>query len=70
MAQFHNGTVILLEVYSPDGELIGHGYMLCHAVFGVEPPVLSDSNGDMLPESWYGLKAISNHPTVWNDTEH
>jgi len=61
------GTLSLLVVFTPDGELVGHGHLIWHDDH-IHGPFLSNYFGKPLPEAWYQLKTMETFPTVWTDT--
>lgn len=70
LKQHVTGTITILEVYTFEGERVGHGYFLFSNYYGLGVPVLSNDEGEMLPPDFYQLRPMKVHPTIWNDTEH
>lgn len=67
--KYKHGTLTLLLVYTPGGELVGHGYYIWHEDH-MHGPFLCNPFGKPLPENWYQLKPMEMFPTLWNDTVH
>jgi hypothetical protein len=68
-SKYNHGTLTLLLVYTNDGDLVGHGYLIWHGDH-IHGPFLSNPFGKPLPEDWYQLKSMEQFPTIWNDTVH
>lgn len=56
------GIIMILEVYY-DGEVVGRGFHVNTREISFRP-ILSDENGEPLPEQWYCLKVLASHFTM------
>lgn len=66
----HTRAVVLymLEVYDDD-KLVGQGYVM-RDMFHTSSPVLSDMEGNRLPEKWYDLRPTEEYVCVINSMVH
>jgi len=52
------------DVYSPDGIIVGKGYIISYPDGWMSRPELFDLNGASLPSAWYQMKLTEYRPCI------